>query len=67
MEIALWVAGALVTAIPIVIAERRKCRSLRLVYLLAFFFSWTIIGWIVAMGLAVSGESGEYNRQRGFP
>jgi hypothetical protein len=57
MKIALWVAGAVLTAIPMVIADRRRCKSLRWIYLLAFFFSWTIIGWIAAMVWAIYGES----------
>jgi hypothetical protein len=57
MKIALWVAGVVLSAIPIVIADRRKCRSLKFIYFLAFFFSWTIIGWVVAMGWAIYGES----------
>jgi len=54
METMLWVA---VSAIPCVIACKRKCASFVLIDLLSFFLSWTIIGCVIAMAWAMGGES----------
>jgi hypothetical protein len=57
MHTLLWIFGAILSAIPCVIAYKRKCRNLVLIDLLSFFLSWTIIGWVAAMFWAVWGES----------
>ena len=56
MQTVLWITGGILTAIPILIAEKRKCKNLPLIYLLSFFLSWTIIGWVAAMAWALWGE-----------
>jgi hypothetical protein len=69
MRIALGIAYVALSLIPFVIAYKRKCRNFIVIDVLAFFFTWTIIGWVVAMVWAMSGESDaeEFNRQlRGF-
>ena len=69
MRIALGIADVVLSVIPFLIAYKRKCKNFVVIDVLAFFFSWTIIGWIVAMVWAISGESDpqEFNRQiRGF-
>ena len=57
MRTFLWITGVIVAAIPIVIAERRKCNNLPWIYFLTFFLSWTIIGWVAAMAWAIWGDS----------
>jgi len=69
MRIALGIANVALSLIPFVIAYKRKCRNFIVIDVLAFFFTWTIIGWVVAMVWAMSGASDaeEFNRQlRGF-
>lgn len=56
MRTFLWITGIILTAIPIVIAEKRKCKNLPSIYFLGFFLSWTIIGWVAAMAWAIWGE-----------
>ena len=56
METFLWVTAAILSAIPVVIAEKRKCRNLSSIYFLSFFLSWTVIGWVAAMAWAIGGE-----------
>ena len=48
---------AALCAVPMIIAERRKCEDLPLIYLLSFFLSWTIIGWIAALLWAIYGKT----------
>jgi hypothetical protein len=57
MQTVLWITVGILTAIPFVIAYKRKCKNLVLIDLLSFFLSWTIIGWVVAMAWAIWGES----------
>ena len=54
METMLWALGS---AIPCVIAYKRKCASFVLIDLLSFFLSWTIVGWVIAMAWAMWGKS----------
>jgi hypothetical protein len=56
MRIFLWITGVILAAIPILIAEKRKCKNLRWIYFLSFFLSWTIIGWVAAMAWAIRGD-----------
>ncbi len=56
MQTFLWIFGAILWAIPCLIAYRRKCKNLVLIDLLSFFLSWTVIGWVAAMFWAVLGE-----------
>jgi len=62
-----WVLGVVLTAVPCIIASKRKCANIALIYLLSFFFSWTIVGWIGAMAWAIWGKSDpqEYSKQSG--
>ena len=57
MQTVLLITFAILTAIPLVIAYKRKCKNLILIDLLSFFLSWTIIGWVTALLWAVLGES----------
>lgn len=56
MQTFLWITGAILVAIPFVIAEKRKCKNLPSIYFLSFFLSWTIIGWVAALAWAIWGE-----------
>ena len=56
MQTFLWITGAILTALPFVIAFKRKCKNFILIDLLSFFLSWTIIGWVVAMAWAIWGN-----------
>ncbi len=53
----LYIFGAVMAAIPCIIAYKRKCASFLLIDLLSFLLSWTIIGWLAAMAWAIWGES----------
>jgi hypothetical protein len=57
MQTSLWITGAILTALPFVIAFKRKSKNFTLIDLLSFFLSWAIIGWVVAMAWAIWGES----------
>jgi hypothetical protein len=65
MENVLWIVGAVLTAVPGMIASKRRCADITLIYLLSFFLSWTIVGWIGAMAWAIWGKSDpkEYSKQ----
>ncbi len=65
MEMMLGILGAMMTAIPFVIAYKRKCANFVLIDLLSFFLSWTIFGWVAAMIWAIWGKSDpqEFSRQ----
>ena len=43
--------------LPTLIANRRGHRSLTSIFLVNFFFGWTVIGWIVCLVWALSGDS----------
>lgn len=43
--------------LPAIIATKRSVRSSGGVTLLAIFTGWTIIGWVIALIWAVSGET----------
>lgn len=45
------------TFIPVIIAMQRKHNDTLLIFLLVFFFGWTIIGWVVALIWSVSSVS----------
>lgn len=38
-----------ITFIPVIIAVTRKHNDTILIFLLVFFFGWTVIGWIIAL------------------
>lgn len=63
----IWVLGAILSVIPILIAVKRKHANIALISVLSFFFSWTIIGWVIAMAWAIWGRSDqhEYAKQSG--
>lgn len=56
VQIMLGLLWACLTAIPILIAIKRKCENLVLINLLSVLLSWTVIGWIVAMAWALWGK-----------
>jgi hypothetical protein len=51
------VAYGAVTAVPVVIASRRRCKDIVLIYLLSSYLSWTIVGWVAAVIWAVKGQT----------
>jgi len=55
------------SAIPFVIAVKRKHANITLLAVLDLFFSWTIIGWFVFLAWAIWGKSDprEYAKQSG--
>ena len=55
-----------ISAIPILIAVKRKHANITLIALLSLF-SFTIVGWIAAMAWAIWGKSdpSEYAKQSG--
>ncbi|HEV2326610.1 MAG TPA: superinfection immunity protein [Terracidiphilus sp.] len=63
----LWILEAVISVIPILIAANRKHANIALISILSFFFSWTIIGWVVAMCWSIWGRSNlqEYSKQSG--
>jgi hypothetical protein len=67
MDTLLTIVGGIISAIPILIAVKRKHANMTLLSLLTFFLSWTIIGWIAAMAWAIWGRSDptEYAKQSG--
>ena len=52
-----WLVDLPFTVIPILIAERRKCKNIALIYVLSFFLGWTIVGGIAALVWALVGET----------
>lgn len=69
VRVALWIIVVALSLIPWAIAYKRKCKNFVVIDALSFFFSWIIIGWIVAMVWAIRGEadSEEFSKQlRGF-
>jgi Superinfection immunity protein len=57
MRIFLSILGAALCAVPAIIAQRRKCADISLIFLLSFFLGWTGIGWIAAMLWAIYGKT----------
>ena len=57
MQTFLWITGAVLTAIPFMIASKRKSKDFILIDHLSFFLNWTIIGWVIAMAWAIWGKS----------
>jgi hypothetical protein len=57
MEKWLGIVVALMTVIPWAIAYKRKCTNLILIDLVSFFFSWTIVGWVVRMAWTMYWKS----------
>lgn len=45
------------TFIPVIIAMQRKHNDTLLIFLLVFFFGWTIIGWVGALIWSLSSVS----------
>jgi Superinfection immunity protein len=58
---------AVISAIPILIAIKRKHANITLLVALYFFVSWTIVGWFVILGWAIWGRSDpkQYAKQSG--
>ena len=67
MSALITVLLAVISAIPILIAVKRKHANITLLVVLDFFLSWTIIGWIVVLAWAIWGRSDpkEYAKQSG--
>jgi hypothetical protein len=42
--------------LPIVVAWRRHVKNFWWIFLINFFFGWTLIGWVVALVWAVNDE-----------
>lgn len=63
----LWVLSAVLTALPILIAVKRQHANIALVCVMSFFFSWTIIGWVIAIAWAIWGKADprEFSKQSG--
>jgi hypothetical protein len=57
MQAVLWIAAGILTAMPDLIAFKRKCKDRLKIAKLSYFLSWTIIGWVFAMAWAIWGES----------
>jgi len=51
------VAYGAVTAVPAVIASRRRCKDIVLIDLMSFFLSWAIVGWVAAVTWAIQGQT----------
>ncbi len=45
------------TVVPILVAEKRRCKNMPLIYFLSFFLGWTIVGGIAALIVALAGET----------
>jgi hypothetical protein len=54
---ALIVAGIVLYILPSLVASYRRCDKLSPVVVVNIFLGWTVIGWIVALAMAVSGPS----------
>ena len=67
MSTLLTVLLGIFSAIPFVIAIKRKHANITLLAVLDLFFSWTIIGWFVVLAWAIWGRSDpkEYAKQSG--
>jgi hypothetical protein len=67
MGIFLTIVYDLISAIPVLVAVKRKHANITLIFLLSFFLSWTIIGWFAAMAWSIWGRSDpiEYAKQSG--
>jgi type II secretory pathway component PulF len=59
----IMLAGALLYFIPTAAAQYRKSSNTTTVFLVNLIFGWTVIGWIAALILAFSGDSGEQVRR----
>ena len=67
MSTLITVLLAVISAIPILVAVKRKHANITLLAVLDFFLSWTIIGWFVVLAWAIWGRSDpkEYAKQSG--
>jgi hypothetical protein len=67
MSTLLTILLGIFSAIPFVIAVKRKHANITLLAVLDLFFSWTIIGWFVVLAWAIWGRSDpkEYAKQSG--
>jgi len=68
MSILLTVLLGFITAIPFVIAMKRKHANMIILAVLDLFISWTIIGWFIELAWAIWGrsDSKEYAKQSGL-
>lgn len=55
--IALYAAAMCLYILPSLIASYRRCDKLSPVVVVNIFLGWTIIGWVVALAMAVSGPN----------
>lgn len=71
MDTQVWLAmivlvGAFAYVAPAFVAYMRGTSNRASVAVVNVFLGWTLVGWVVALAMAVSGagERGEYRRQR---
>jgi hypothetical protein len=50
-------AGVVLYILPVLIASYRRCDKLSPVAVVNIFLGWTLIGWVVALAMAVSGPN----------
>lgn len=56
-SLAFLVAGLVLYITPSLVASYRRCDKLSPVVVVNLFLGWTVIGWIVALAMAVSGPN----------
>jgi ABC-type anion transport system duplicated permease subunit len=68
MSILLTILLGVFSAIPFVIAMKRKHANMILLAVLDLLFSWTIIGWFAVLAWAIWGKTDpkEYAKQSGL-
>ena len=62
--LAIWVCSLLFQLIPFMIALMRGHNNKVPIFLVCFFFSWTCIGWIIALIWAFSDNTVKQRRYR---
>ena len=51
-----YVLIAVVYFLPAIVAWRRNCRAYYGIAVVNLFLGWTLVGWVVALAWAASGE-----------
>jgi hypothetical protein len=52
----LAIVAFVVHFLPIFVAWRRRVKNFWWIFLINFFFGWTLIGWVIALVWAVNDE-----------
>lgn len=65
--IVLYLAAMLAYITPLLVASYRRSDKLSPVVVVNIFLGWTVVGWVVALAMAVSGPSGRRPPGPGFP